>query len=349
MRAEIAATLERAARPTLVFDLAAIAGNVRRVGDAARAAGIHALFAAKAFPHADVHALAAEPLAGFDVASPGELAAVPRSAITSIADPSGAAIAHASSRAGRVIASCETLAQVHAAPATADIAIRISASLGDRDPAIGAVLDGSGRRRSRFGLDDVAEIRELRAAAGQRRVGLHVHHGPVVATSATRFVATARAVLALADFEPAFLNLGGAWHGVADIADAFATLRASVPRSIELLVEPGRVFSEAAGFAAGTITSARSLGDRELRVADLSRTCHLRWSPVELIAPAPRPGHGRDVLVVGATCFEEDVIGQWVVEPAQLASRIALRGVTGYALAWNTGFAGIAPADVVVI
>ncbi|MGE5183435.1 MAG: hypothetical protein ACM31C_15295, partial [Acidobacteriota bacterium] len=223
------------------------------------------------------------------------------------------------------------------------------ASLGDRDPAVGAVLDGSGRRRSRFGVDDRGAIDELRAAAAGRRVGLHVHHGPVVATSAARFADTARAVLALAGFEPVFLNLGGAWHGIADLAGALAELRAQIPRAIELLVEPGRLYADRAGFAAGAITAARSLGDRELRVSALSRICHLRWSPVELVAPAPRPGDGRDVLVVGATCFEEDVIGQWTIEPAQLASRLVLRGVTGYALSWNTGFAGVPPADVVVV
>ncbi|MGE5183886.1 MAG: hypothetical protein ACM31C_17570, partial [Acidobacteriota bacterium] len=128
MRADVFAALERAARATLVFDLAAIDDNVRRVAAAARAAGVHALFAAKSFPHAAVRALAAGELAGFDVASARELAEVPPSAITSIADPTGGALAAAGARGGRVIASCETVAQVRAAPAGADIAIRISAS-----------------------------------------------------------------------------------------------------------------------------------------------------------------------------------------------------------------------------
>jgi diaminopimelate decarboxylase len=352
MRAElpsaIAAAIGRCTRASLVFDLGAIAETMQRVATAARAAEIVPLFAAKAFPHPAVRALAAHHLAGFDVASPGELREVPAGAIVSIADPSGAAIDAARGRAGRVIVACDTVEQMRAAPRGAEIAIRVSASLTGRDPAIGAVLEGSGHRRSRFGLETGAAIGELARAATGRRLGLHVHHGPVVATTAERFVATARAALALADFEPAFLDLGGAWHGIGDLATALAAVRAALPRSLELLIEPGRLYSEGAGFACGRVTATRALSDRELRVVDLSRICHLRWSAVELVAPPPRTGEGRSVLFVGPTCFEEDVLGEWTIDD-RVADRIMLRGVTGYAVAWNTGFGGIAPADVVLV
>src|SRR5262245_44289512 len=194
----IAAALERCERPSLVFDLAAIDANLAAIAYAARGAEVMALFAAKSFPHPAVRALAAAHLAGFDVASPAEVAEVGEigaRGVLSIADPSGRAIAAAAGWRGRLIASCETVAQVDAAPPGAEIAIRISASLTGRDPAVGAVLDGSGHRRSRFGLDvDPARlgaaIRELARAAAPRPVGLHVHHGPVAATSEERFTAT---------------------------------------------------------------------------------------------------------------------------------------------------------------
>ena len=342
----VAAAIERCERASLVFELGAIARTMQRVAAAARAATIVPLFAMKSFPHAAVRALAAEHLAGFDVASPAELRDAPAGSIVSIADPSGAAIAI--ERAGRVIACCETVEQVRAAPPGAEIAIRVSASLTGRDPAVGAVLEGSGRRRSRFGIETREALAELARAAAGRRVGLHVHHGPVVATTAERFVATARAALALADFEPAFLDLGGAWHGIADLAAAFADVRAALPRALELIVEPGRLYSEGAGFASGRIVATRALADRGLRVSDLSRICHLRWSPVDLVAPPPRTGEGRPVLFVGPTCFEEDVIGEWSVD-ARVAGRIVLRDVTGYALAWNTAFGGVSPAEVVLL
>ena len=315
---------------------------MRRVAAAAKAANIRALFAMKSFPHPRVRELAAAHLDGFDVGSAGELRDTPACALISIADPSGGAIAHAPT-SGRVIVACETLEQVRAAPAHAEIAIRVSASITGRDPAIGAVLEVSGHRRSRFGLDDRAQIASLAREAGGRRIGLHVHHGPITATSAERFLATARAALALCDFEPAFVDLGGAWHGIVDLAAAFAELRAALP--MELVVEPGRLYAEGAGFATGRVLTSRALSDRILAVCELSRICHLRWSQVELVARAPRPGEGRKVQYVGPTCFEEDVIGEWIVEPGE---RLVVAGVSGYALAWNTSFGGVPPADVIV-
>jgi diaminopimelate decarboxylase len=335
----------RCERATLVFDLSAIERNMVRVAEAARAADILPLFALKSFPHPAVRTLALTKLAGFDVASLGELRETPRARIISIVDPSGAAIAQAPADT-RVIVGCETVEQVRAAPAHAEIAIRISASITGRDPAVGAVLEGSGHRRSRFGLDDRAQIAALVEAARGRRIGVHVHHGPVTATSAERFIATARAALALVDVAPAFIDLGGAWHGITDLAAAFAEVRAALP-DLEILVEPGRLYAQDAGFATGRVLSSRELADRVLSVVELSRICHLRWSQVELVARAPRPGEGRKVQLVGPTCYEDDMIGEWIVEPAQLADRVVLRNVSGYALAWNTSFGGVPAADVI--
>ncbi len=335
--------LESCSRATLLYDLATIDATMTAVAAAAHAHDIRVLFAAKSFPHPRVLALAAERLDGFDVASYGELAAAKK--LISIADPTGRT--GDAAPAGSIV-SVETPAQLARVPAHAAIAIRISASITGRDPAIGAVLDGSGHRRSRFGLSDRGTIAELANLARRRRLGVHLHHGPVTATSAERFIASATGALALCDFVPAFLDLGGAWHGIADLPTTFAAIRAAVPREIELIIEPGRLFAQRAGFACGLVTAARSVGDRELRVVDLSRTCHLRWSPVDLVAPPPHTGHGVKVLIVGPTCYEEDTIGEWIIDPIVVEQRVILRDVPGYALAWNTGFAGIPPADVIV-
>jgi diaminopimelate decarboxylase len=325
--------VDAATRPSLVFDLGVIEANARAIREAA--AGYTVLFAAKSFPHAAVRDVCARWFDGFDVASTGELAQV-RGRVLSVFDPTGAALREA--RAERVIASCETVEQVEAAPASAEIAIRVSLSVAGRDPAIGAIHDGE-RRRSRFGVETAAEVAALHRAAAGRPVGLHVHHGPVAATSSERFLASARAALALADFEPAFVSLGGAWHAVADLPRALRELRAALAG--ELVIEPGRALANGAGFACGTVVVAR---DR-LRVTDLSRVCHLRWSQVELVAE--HPGRGEPLVFVGPTCFEEDVLGEWVADPAE--RRLVLRNVSGYAVAWNTGFAGVPPAEVVVV
>jgi diaminopimelate decarboxylase len=56
-------------------------------------------------------------------------------------------------------------------------------------------------------------------------------------------------------------------------------------------------------------------------------------------------------LFVGPTCYEDDVLGEWTVEPARFpaGSRVVLRNITGYAAAWNVGFAGIMPAEIVMV
>lgn len=362
--AAVAEAIERCARPSLIFDLARIEANARAFAEAARAAGVTVLFAAKSFPRPEVRAIAARLFAGFDVASPDELAevaALGRCAVVSITDPTGragaelaAAAAGAGAPAARTIVGCETVAQVRAAPAGAEIAIRLSASLTGRDPAVGAVQDGSGHRRSRFGLDAGADlpraIAELAAAAAGRPVGLHVHHGAVAATSAERFLATARVALAAADaagLAPRFLDLGGAWHAIPDLAGALGALRSALPDALELIVEPGRVLSAEAGFAAGRVALARELADRPLRVVELSRLCHLRWSHIELVGQA-RPG-APPTLLVGPTCFEDDSLGEWTIDPPPAGARVAFRHVSGYAVAWNTGFGGVPPAEVVLV
>jgi diaminopimelate decarboxylase len=358
LTAAVALAIERSDQPSLIFDAARIDANASAIARGARAAGITVLFAAKSFPHPEARRVALRHFDGFDAASEAELAELPPARIVSIADPTGRAGATAHLTSQRVIVGCETIEQVRAAPAHAEIAIRISASLTNRDPAIGVVQGGSGHRRSRFGLDvdparRAALVRDFVAAAAGRPVGLHVHHGPVTAVSSERFVATARALLATAaaaELAPRFMNLGGAWHAIADLDLALREVRDAVPRDIEVIVEPGRALSDGAGFACGRVTVARELDDRALRVVDLSRICHLRWSHVELVGAAPRANLGRHVLIAGPTCFEDDVIGEWIVEDElPIGARVTVRHVTGYAIAWNTGFHGVPPADVVVV
>jgi diaminopimelate decarboxylase len=343
--------------PALVFDLARIEANLAAAKAAADAHGITVLFAAKSFPRREVWELAAGIVDGFDVASQDEADAVPAGGVVSIADPGGRAVLgpRASGLGRRTILSCETPAEVGRVR-EAEIAIRLSASFGGRDPAIGAIGDGSGHRRSRFGLDVDPErrragIEAIRRAAGDRPVGLHIHHGSVVVTSPERFAVTAREALDSAGFTPAFINCGGALHALPDLGAAFAALRAAIPAGIEIVVEPGRLFCAGAGRAYGTVLAARDLDDRPLRVLDLSRICHLRWSQPTLVATPPAPRAGRTIAWVGPTCYEDDLLGEWIADPNRfgVGAPVELGNITGYALAWNTGFGGVAPASVYVI
>jgi hypothetical protein len=44
------------------------------------------------------------------------------------------------------------------------------------------------------------------------------------------------------------------------------------------------------------------------------------------------------------------VLGDWVADPDDfpVGATVTLAGVTGYAVAWNTGFGGVPPATVVI-
>jgi len=271
----------------LVFDASRLDANFRAVAAAARAHGVTALFAAKSFPHPVVRALAARHLDGFDAASVGEIRELVAhddpGRILSIVDPTAQA-SHCDLLArwhGRLVVGVETVDQVAAVPARAEIAIRTSASFGDRDPAVGAILDGTGRRRSRFGLDvDLAtrreQVRAIRAAASGRPVGIHLHHGLVVATTAERFIASIRDALgAFDDVEPAFIDLGGAWHGIGldGLDAAFAAIREAVPAHVEIVVEPGRLIASGAGAARGRVVGrdagATAVGRVEMEAVDV--------------------------------------------------------------------------------
>jgi diaminopimelate decarboxylase len=354
--------------PQLIFDRTRLERTMRDVAAAARAAELRVLFAVKSFPHAEVLAMAARWLDGFDVASSGELEVVrplldARHSL-SITDPTGRAVApHAAPQAP--IVSCESMEQLEEALRSAphaQLAVRLSSSLLGRDRAVGSIQSGDGHHRSRFGVDvDPARARGLlaqmaaRAAEHQRPLGLHLHHSGVVPTSAARFLDSARAALELAaaaDFRPAFFNLGGSWHGVADsIAEVWLALRAAIP-ALPIFVEPGRLFARGAGFALGWVRAARALDDRDLRILDLSRICHLRWSQPSLVEPAPRPGHARKLVLAGPTCYEDDLLGEWQVDDANAyapGAPVILRDLTGYAVAWNSGFAGVPAATVRIV
>jgi diaminopimelate decarboxylase len=370
--------------PALVYDLAAVERRVRAIGAAGRSHGVRVLFAMKSFPHDAVIDLAAAHLDGFDAGSPGEadrLGARAAGRLVSITDPSGRA---GDVPAGDLVITVESAAQIAVAPPRARLAIRLAAShLVPGPDAVGGVLEDTGRRTSRFGVrpgDDGSrdQLAAMVAAGRGRVVGFHVHHGGVAATSPARLLATARAALAVADelgLAITWLDLGGSQHGIGDgavgaLAAALAELRAAVPASVELAIEPGRLLALDAGYAVGHVVAGRELAERSVRVLDLSRSCHLRWQritpalalrqhagawrPMRGVLPA-RTGEARRVLFTGPTCYEEDVIGEWKLgkddDGARWpdGSRLVVAGVDGYALAWNGGFGGIAPARVVAV
>ncbi len=354
--------------PALIFDLGVIATRMEAARAVARAAGVGLLFAAKSFPVAEVLALATARLDGLDLAGPEEQVAAMTAAPTavSVTYPGGvdAATIAALAQRHRVTVVCETAAQVATAAALAGvrIAVRLSASALLDEDAPGGVRDADGGHASRFGAAP-AELAAVIAAGGGRVRGLHVHGGPLATAPArlARLAAAAVAAAAAVDLPLEHLDLGGSLHGfalttpaagTATLAAGLAAARAAVPAAVELVFEPGRLYTERAGFAAGTVVAARALAGRAARVLDLSRLCHLRWSTPRLCAPAPRPGERAALVLLGATCCEDDVIAEALVRPGEIPAvgdRVLLAGINGYAAAWNRGFAGVPAARLVLV
>jgi diaminopimelate decarboxylase len=334
--------------PALVFDLGVMRDRMERARAAAHANGVELLYAMKSFPQPEAIALAGEHLDGLDVAGPEEQAVALALARTNVSvtwpgDYDARTLAALAAR-HRVTVVCESLIQLQAAASVPGITIALRLSA---DPD------------SRFGISP----EDLGAVATPLRIrALHVHGGPLATSPSTIAERARRAVDAAnaAGITLEQLDLGGSLHGFALasatsgqslLADALAAARAAVPGDVRLLFEPGRLWTEGAGFAVGHVLAARE----HTRVLDLSRLCHLRWSTPRLVAPPPKANEPRvAVTLLGATCCEDDVIGDALVPPEHLpalavGARVILAGVTGYAAGWNRAFAGVPAARVVTV
>ncbi len=353
-------------RPALIIDAATIDTRMRRIAAVAHAHQLEVMFAAKSLPHPRIVALAVDALDGVDLAGPAEHALVPATTRVSLADP-GRTGWHGTTVPAHLCVDVETVADVAATRAWAphaELALRLSVStLTPGDDAVGALASGDGHRRSRFGVETTAALHALVAATGPA-VGLHAHSAGVARTSPAAWVALVHAMRAQADavgVTPTHLNVGGGWHGVVTTVDDLATFAAccaairAAAGDLPVRLEPGRALTMGCIWGHGHVRAARDLDDRALRVTSLSRAAHLRWSPVRLMAPAPPPGRGVKVHLVGPTCFEDDVIGEWSVAPdatgalLPVGAPVVLGDVSGYAIAWNTSFAGVPAAEIVVV
>lgn len=363
--AHVAAAAAAGTGPQLLYDRWAIAARLDAIAAIARRHGVVAVAAAKALPTDEVAALAAARLDGLDLAGPDEDRLAGGARALSLTYPGGVDAARLAALVGagrRVIVTGESAAQLVAAAAVpgVELAARVSTSaLGEAAPGGLRTVDG---HVSRFGLDR-SELAALPAAVRDRVRGLHAHGGPL-ATSPSTLARRAAGLIELgaeAGLALERVDLGGGLHGFTldaptagqfTLDAAVAAARAAVPSTIELWLEPGRLVCEGAGYAAATVLAARTVESLAVRVLELSRLCHLRWSTPRLCAPPPPAGAGQRVALVGATCCEDDVIADARVPslaPLEPGQRAVLAEVSGYAATWNRGFAGVSAATVTLV
>lgn len=234
--------------------------------------------------------------------------------------------------------------------------------------------DGQRERlaHSRFGMpwEELEQVAPL--FRGGWLSGLHCHNGSEE-NSADFYRAFVEAVSTANchhDLRLSYVDLGGGFHSLED-GELVALLRelGSGSHDFEVFIEPGQVLTRGAGRLRCRVTHVLQMSPQRLHVnLDASFDCHARWSTLNLEPPfgleVRRMPHGRipepeegcvDMVFNGATCFEGDRLGIYRVKagganpPLTVGDEVVFSNVTGYSAAWNTGFNGVAPAQVVYV
>lgn len=378
-------SLDPSSPATLAYDLQTIENNARSLKKVTELTGVDFFFAVKSFPRKEALQIIAGHLAGFDVSNAEEAALVndalqTRTCSISFACPGLDAwrLDTLKKQSPHAIVSCENETQVRIARQrrVEAIALRLnSTALLHTAVERGFVPPPKSRQESRFGISHLGlsntnpshDLKHLLDAAGDAFAGFHFHHGFAQNNSPQEYLAFARLAKEAAEIHghplPS-LNLGGGlWTlDFRTLETLCHELRHVLGPHTRVRFEPGRLLSRGAGFAIGRVLASHSQGLREVRVLNLSRTCHVRWAHPQLLTPLPPPRgsqqNARRLLLAGPTCYEDDVfnvipLGAPHVLSAEEANSLLPVGslavfgaVTGYSCAWNSGFNGVAPADV---
>lgn len=215
--------------------------------------------------------------------------------------------------------------------------------------------DQKGYIRSRFGLmpDELAALSSEEKGAVS---ALHFHHS-FEAKGDDLFVQLFDRVVALLGLFPAGniqrLNLGGGWGRVS--SESWRWARSRTPSSITLMIEPGRRWTQHAGWAFSSIDRIVTKSNGLIFLEGiLSPGAHLRWAfpgDVTLVRRGQDPKRLEGSFFwASRTCWEGDRLHLFDgCREIAIGDTIVFSGVPGYALAWNHSFNGIPtlPARIV--
>jgi diaminopimelate decarboxylase len=313
------------------FDLAELEAKMRALvglGDEQ----VKFIFPVKSFPHKEVLQLAGHYLNGFDVSNHAELELVkPWCKSQDILWSSSPHVW--TPDIDKVVMDG---AHVNAAwPQEATRALRVHVP--------------SPQLRSRFGtsVDDVKHADLEREGI----TALHFHHGEIPVNLSAMSHGLERIAKLLGDHgHITQVNLGGGFSGLSDgDVEALVRLARRLFRRQMIVFEPGRWLCGSAGILVGSVTETIPHA-----VTTLSRDGHLRWQR-EPFTIAIHPLHLGEpqkfsrIKFVGASCNEADQLGEISAKEISLAKGdlVVVNNVTGYSLAWNHSFNGVAAADVV--
>ncbi len=350
--------------PALIFDITRIKKRMAWLSEQAGSLSIDTLVAVKSCPQLRYLETAHKHLDGFDVSNPAEYACLPDDLVgklVSVTSPDlDVHLKDFVAKGNTAVVALDSRTQLERyfsqAPGIPYL-LRVQGCefLGKEDTAYHA------ETRFGFTIDEIAHLLqqpELRACPPS---GFHVHHGSERNSVSTyrSIIGGLKALTRRASFEPVIINLGGGWHCLdhGDIASLLAEARRAFPAPCTLVIEPGQWYGKDAGFAVGTIVNQMTSTDTLKYVLNLSRACHLQWSGIKLLySMAPRPRKNCAVQFLGATCYEGDSVGRFLLPYGDDFSResgfapgrqVIFSGVSLYSAAWNTSFNGIPKAEVV--
>jgi diaminopimelate decarboxylase len=352
--------------PTLLFDLDNIKERMRLLKRLAGQFSATTLVAVKSCPQSAYLQSARECLDGFDVSNLAEYSALPEpldGMLVSITSPVMTSELHDFSRKGNsVLVTLDSLVQLEqyfTQPSRFPYVLRLQSSdlLKDAEPADAAYYPGT---RFGFPVSEIGNLLRNQHIANNPPAGFHVHHGSErnqVSTYKT-LIGGIRQLAQELPAPPEFINLGGGWHNLnnEEVEDVLREARRQFPLPCSILFEPGRWFAETAGYAIGTIVNQARADNAINCTLDLSGKSHLHWSQANLLVSC-EANYSRGVLVkfYGPSCYESDVIGQFLVPFCNEFDRetgiapgnkVIFTNISTYAAAWNTEFNGIAKADV---
>jgi len=353
-------------KPTLVYDMNIIRERMRWLASLSQSFSVTPLLAVKSCTDSAYLQVANNYLGGFDVSNLTEYLALPadlHGRLVSVTSP--AVLENQDSYRSKwngLIITVDSQLQLdrhlaQAQPCEYLLRVQGSSLLKDARPA-----DPAYYPVTRFGFTADEVVRLLKAPWMQNNlpVGFQVHHGSETNQSSTykTIINGLVRLSGLLEGVLKYINLGGGWHCLnqQEFSDVLTSARKRFPEPCSILLEPGRWYSQAAGFAIGSIVNISRAGEVIRCTLDLSAKSHLRWSHPRLLHMF-EPQHDRKCVVqfYGPSCYESDLIGKYYLPYSTDAlkdsglsygKQVVFSNVSTYSREWNTSFNGVPLADV---
>lgn len=177
--------------------------------------------------------------------------------------------------------------------------------------------------------------------------GIHLHLGRTIDNSIHTFQ---RILHQLQSYNVPKLNIGGGFHNMEDYKKVLDLAFELFPDS-EIFCEPGRWLSQGAVYARTNTIQFNEIENLTNIKISLSSELHCKWSDdLEIKCTNSDNNKKSLVQISGPTCFEKDNFGVFNIPLNSniVDSEFIVNGLTGYCIAFNTSFNGIAPAEVII-